>query len=51
MYNVFLLRESNHYLQDNMIDEEKAKREAAAQLTMEEKIVLLDQQVDALSTR
>ena len=38
-------------IQDNMIDEEKAKREEAAQLSMEEKIALLDQQVDALSTR
>ena len=34
-----------------MIDEEKAKREEAAQMTVEEKILQLDEHVDALSTR
>ena len=36
---------------DNMIDEEKAKREEAAQMTTEEKIVQLNEQIGGLSTR
>ena len=36
---------------DNMIDEEKAKREEAAQMTAEEKIVQLNEQIGGLSTR
>ena len=38
------------YLQDNMIDEEKAKKEAAAQMTFEQKINLLNDQVSAVLT-
>ena len=37
-------------LQDNMIDEEKAKKEAAAQMTFEQKINLLNDQVSAVLT-
>ena len=33
------------FFQDNMIDEEKAKKEAAAQMTFEQKINLLNDQV------
>ena len=36
---------------DNMIDEEKAKREEAAQMTAEQKIGLLNEQITGLSTR
>ena len=35
----------NNIFQDNMIDEEKAKKEAAAQMTFEQKINLLNDQV------
>ena len=38
-------------MQDNMIDEEKARLEEAAQMTVEQKVVVLDQHVDVLSTR
>ena len=37
-------------LQDNMIDEEKAKKEAAAQMTFEQKINLLNDQVSQYFT-
>ena len=36
---------------DNMIDEEKAKREEAAQMTAEQKIAQLNEQIGGLSTR
>ena len=36
---------------DNMIDEEKAKREEAAQMTVEQKISQLNEQIVGLSTR
>ena len=36
---------------DDMIDQEKAKREEAAKLTLEEKIVLLKEHVRGLKTR
>ena len=35
-------------LQDDMIDEEKAKKEVAGQMTFQEKMDLLDQQVISL---
>ena len=36
---------------DNMIDEEKAKREEAAQLSLEQKIVVLKDQIKGIQTR
>ena len=36
---------------DNMIDEEKAKREEAAQMTVDQKISQLNEQIGGLSTR
>ena len=36
------------WFQDNMIDEEKAKKEAAGQMTFEQKINLLNDQVSEL---
>ena len=36
---------------DNMIDEEKAKREEAAQMTAEQKLVQLNEQIRGLSIR
>ena len=36
---------------DNMIDEEKAKREEAAQLSLEQKIVVLKEQIHGIKTR
>ena len=36
---------------DNMIDEEKAKREEAAQLNLEQKVILLKEQIKGIKTR
>ena len=36
---------------DNMIDEEKAKREEAAQLSVDQKIVMLKEQIVGIKTR
>ena len=36
---------------DNMIDEEKAKREEAAQLSLEQKVVRLKEQIKGIKTR
>ena len=38
-------------MKDNMIDEEKAKKEEAAQMSTSEKILLLDQQTSSLCSR
>ena len=35
-------------VQDNMIDEEKAKKEVAGQMSFQEKLTLLDEQVEAV---
>ena len=36
---------------DNMIDEEKAKREEAAQLSLEQKVLMLKDQIKGIKTR